>query len=139
MSIEKMVNIGGIQPATGSRSGISPAIPEAGASFKDALESLKSTKSISQDLAVDNIEPLKFSNHAISRMQNRGVRFDPAEIQKIESAVLKAKAKGAKETLVLSDKAAMIVSVKNNTVVTVLDKTSMKDNVFTNIDSTVVI
>ena len=72
-------------------------------------------------------------------MQHRGVRFEPDELQRIEGAVAKAKTKGAKETLVLTDKAAMVVSVKNNTVVTVMDKSSMKDNVFTKIDSTVVI
>lgn len=90
-------------------------------------------------LAAPELAPLKFSNHAVSRMQQRGLRFEPMELAKIEQAVDKARAKGAKETLVLSDKAAMVVSVKNNTVVTVMDKSTMKDNVFTKIDSTVMI
>ena len=34
---------------------------------------------------------------------------------------------------------ALVVSVKNRTVVTALDKTQMKGNVFTNIDSAVII
>jgi flagellar operon protein len=58
---------------------------------------------------------------------------------KIEGAVNKAAAKGAKDTLLLTDASALIVSVKDKTVVTVMDKAQLKDNVFTNIDSTVMI
>ncbi|MGZ3656782.1 MAG: hypothetical protein ACXVCS_14595 [Bdellovibrionota bacterium] len=39
----------------------------------------------------------------------------------------------------MSDNAAFIVSVRNKTVITVLDRNQMSGNVFTNIDSTVVI
>ena len=46
---------------------------------------------------------------------------------------------GAKESLILTDKAAFVVSVKNNTVITAVDRDSMKENVFTNIDSTMLI
>ena len=83
--------------------------------------------------------PLKFSNHAIDRMQARGIRFSPEEMTKIEGAISKAQAKGAKDTLLLTDTSALIVSVKDKTVVTVMDKAQLKDNVFTNIDSTVMI
>lgn len=82
---------------------------------------------------------LKFSNHAVDRMQARGVRFSPEQMGKIQSAVSKAAEKGAKNCLLLSDEAALIVSVKDKTVVTVMDKTNLKENVFTNIDSTVMI
>jgi flagellar operon protein len=82
---------------------------------------------------------LKFSNHAIERMRSRGIGFQPEEMTKISNAIAKAEAKGAKDTLVLSGDNALIVSVKNKTVVTVMDRQAMKENVFTNIDSTVVI
>ncbi|MCB0365226.1 MAG: hypothetical protein KDD68_07545 [Bdellovibrionales bacterium] len=72
-------------------------------------------------------------------MRNRGISYGPEALAKLNQAVEKAAAKGAKETLVLTDNSALIVSVKNNTVVTVMDKGALKDNVFTNIDSTVVI
>ena len=85
------------------------------------------------------LEKLKFSNHAIERMRSRGINFAPEQMQNIEAGVAKAAAKGSKDTLVLSGDAALIVSVKNNTVVTVMDRAGMKDNVFTNIDSTVVV
>jgi len=82
---------------------------------------------------------LKFSNHAIERMQSRGIMYNPERLAKLDEAVKKAAAKGSKDTLVLMDDSAVIVSVKNNTVVTVMDKNNLKENVFTNIDSTIVI
>jgi flagellar operon protein len=72
-------------------------------------------------------------------MQARGIRFSPEDLAKFESAMGKAESKGAKNTLLLSDAAAMIVNVKDKTVVTVMDKANLKENVFTNIDSTVMV
>jgi len=90
-------------------------------------------------LASDQKSLLKFSNHAIERMQSRGITYNPERLAKLDEAIKKAAAKGSKDTLVLMDDSAAIVSVKNNTVVTVMDKNNLKENVFTNIDSTIVI
>lgn len=105
--------------------------------FKEQLSALQNL--MPSTTKTTGASPLKFSNHAIDRMQARGIRFSPEEMTKIEGAVNKAAAKGAKDTLLLTDNNALIVSVKDNTVVTVMDKAGLKDNVFTNIDSTVVI
>ncbi|MCB0420358.1 MAG: hypothetical protein KDD61_05150 [Bdellovibrionales bacterium] len=107
--------------------------------FEKTLKGLQQSSVVPTAQKSLQLDPLKFSNHAIQRMQQRGLHFNSEELQKIEMAVGKAREKGAQETLVLSDKAAMVVSVKNNTVVTVVDKESMKENVFTKIDSTVMI
>jgi flagellar operon protein len=80
---------------------------------------------------------LQFSNHALERMSSRGIHFTPEQITKIEQGMQKASSKGSKEALVLTDENAMIVSLKNNMVVTVMDKNMLKENIFTNIDSTV--
>lgn len=84
-------------------------------------------------------DSIRFSNHAVERMRSRGITFTPEHMQRLEDAILRAAGKGSKNSLVLMDDNALIVSVKNNTVVTVVDKNSMKENVFTNIDSTIVI
>lgn len=81
---------------------------------------------------------VKFSNHAVERMQTRGISFNKVDMDKLNDAVSRAAAKGSKDTLVLMNDAALIVSVKNKTVVTVMDKAALKENVFTNIDSTIV-
>ncbi len=82
---------------------------------------------------------LKFSNHAIERMASRGISFKPEELTKLNDAVEKAAQKGSRESLILMGDNALIVSVKNRTVVTAMDREQMKENVFTNIDSTVIL
>lgn len=84
-------------------------------------------------------QSVKFSAHARQRLNSRDIDLRPEDIRKVNQAVEQARAKGAKESLVLMDDLAFVVSVKNNTVITVLDKPSFQNNVFTNIDSTVVI
>ena len=49
----------------------------------------------------------------------------------------KLAAKGGRESLVLVDRMAFVVSVKNRTVITAVDQAGMRDQVFTNIDSAV--
>ncbi len=82
---------------------------------------------------------LKFSAHAIDRLKSRGISFDLETLKRIEDAVERASQKGSRDSLVLTDDSALIVSVKNKTVVTAMDRNAMKENVFTNIDSTVFI
>ena len=115
-------------------------------SFKDVLNESTGadaakvglTAPIAQAPKIDLGNNIKFSNHAIERMQSRGISYTPDDMQKLNQAVSKAAAKGSKDTLILMDQSALIVSVKNNTVVTVMDKNALKENVFTNIDSTIV-
>src|SRR4051794_26859892 len=113
-----------IQPGS---SGVAANRPTSGADFRDALKSIE--PSLGKPASTP-AQSLKFSNHAIERMQMRGIHFDPAKLESIQQAVSKAAAKGAKNTLLLTDDSALIVSVKDNTVVTVMDKNAMKENVF---------
>lgn len=87
----------------------------------------------------NSADRLKFSAHAVERMRSRGISMNPETLERLNGAVDKAEKKGAKETLVLTPDAALIVNIKNRTVITAMDKNALKDNVFTNIDSTVVI
>ena len=82
---------------------------------------------------------IKFSKHARERLSTEGVEMTPERIRRLEEAVSKARAKAARETLVLMEGAAFVVSVKNNTVITVVEEKRMKENVFTNIDSAVIV
>ncbi len=83
-------------------------------------------------------QDLKFSGHAAARLKSRNIQLDSAKMAKLTDAVNKAAAKGAKDSLVLMDNTAYVVSVKNRTVITAVDGASLKDNVFTNIDSAVI-
>ena len=81
---------------------------------------------------------VKFSKHATDRMLSRGINFSANQMERLESAVSQVNAKGGKESLVMLDNTALVVSVKNDTVVTVVDKEQLKNNVFTKIDSAVI-
>lgn len=84
-------------------------------------------------------QSLKFSHHAQQRIASRKIALNAAHLQRINAAVEKAAAKGAQDSLILIDDLAFIVSVKNRTVVTAIDGESIKGNVFTNIDSAVIV
>lgn len=113
---------------------LSNEAPKVGADNKASTENIK----VSPESKASS-EQLKFSAHAIERMRSRGITYQPEQLEQIENAIARAKDKGSKDALVISGDSAMIVSVKNNTVVTVMDKSLMKDNVVTNIDSTIVL
>ena len=81
---------------------------------------------------------LKFSAHAESRMLSRGINLDNQALTKLSDAVDGVEKKGAKDTLILLSNQAFIVNVPNRTVVTAMEGNSIRDNVFTNIDSTVI-
>jgi flagellar operon protein len=82
---------------------------------------------------------IKFSHHAETRLQQRGIRLKSEELAKIGNAVDKAAAKGAKESLIVLNDVALIVNIKNRTVITAMDGSSLRDNVFTQIDSAVIV
>jgi len=75
----------------------------------------------------------------MERIRNRNLELTPDKLARVEQGVQEAARKGCRESLVLLDDMAFIVSIKNNTVVTALDSQSMKNNVFTNIDSAVIV
>ncbi len=80
-----------------------------------------------------------FSQHAQDRLKSRGISLSNDDMQKLEGAVDSVAQKGGKDSLVLVGDAALVVSVKNRTVVTALDRNAMQGNVFTNIDSAVIV
>ena len=57
----------------------------------------------------------------------------------LNNAVAKAKQKGAKDVVVIGPKEVFIVNVPNNIVVTTLSGAEMKNNIFTKIDSAVIL
>ena len=73
------------------------------------------------------------------RMQQRGMAVQPEQWSKIEAALDQAASKGAKESLVLLNDMALIVNVQNRTIVTAMQGSAMKNNIFTQIDSAIII
>ena len=103
--------------------------PVSGPSFRDVLT----------QQGVASGTSLKFSAHAIQRLQSRNITLSADDVQRMNAMADKAAAKGAQQSLFMLRDAAMIVSIRNRTVITAVDPASMKENVFTNIDSAAVI
>lgn len=84
-------------------------------------------------------DSLKISGHAQMRMRARNISLSDSDMAKLAQAVDRAGAKGARESLILMNELALVVSVRNRTVITCLDGEHAKENVFTNIDSAVIV
>jgi flagellar operon protein len=114
-----------------------PFIPIVGnenvASTKSGRESTSSFDSIFKE----ELEKVKFSSHALKRLESRNIQLSDDDISKIQNAVDKAESKGSKDSLVMMNKTAFIVNIPNKTVVTAIDVTGSQENIFTNIDSVV--
>jgi len=82
---------------------------------------------------------VKFSQHAQERLRSRGISLNETDLKRLEGAVDSVAQKGGRESLIMLGDAALVVSVKNRTVITAMDRGSMHGNVFTNIDSAVLV
>ncbi len=81
---------------------------------------------------------VQFSGHAVERLRRRGIEVDGPTLQRLDGGVQRAAAKGSRESVVFVDGTAFVVSVRNQTVITAVDRASMREHVFTNIDSAVI-
>ena len=82
---------------------------------------------------------LKFSVHAQERMRLRHIHMGIQDVERLRKGVNQIAEKGGRESLVLLDNSAFLVSVKNRTVITAISGDQMRNNAFTNIDSTIIV
>lgn len=82
---------------------------------------------------------ITFSKHAVARAEERNIDLSESSIARLQEGVRLAEEKGLNDTLILVDKTAFIVNIKNSKVITTVSHDDLKGNVFTNIDGTVVI
>jgi flagellar operon protein len=132
-------NLGGLQPTPAGAGGTRPQDAPSGAPTGEPFDVLLREQLLQQQEAQAPAAPgIKFSTHAQQRLQQRDITLDDEDVAKINQAVDRASQKGAKESLILLDDMAFVVSVKNRVVITAVDQPSLKQNVFTNIDSVVI-
>lgn len=100
----------------------------------------KSDKStISFKDILTNQQNLKISKHATERLNERNIHINEKQWQTIEEKMVEARKKGITDSLVVIDKAALLVSTKNNTVVTAMNRQEASNRIFTNINGTILI
>lgn len=92
-----------------------------------------------QNESVMESSTLKFSKHAVNRLNDRKIFLTDSQNARLENGVKQADEKGIQESLVLVDSLAFIVNVPNKTVVTAMEQTETNSNIFTNIDGAVII
>lgn len=130
MDIKK--NFSSIEQVTGqylnSKVSINKSLQNQNISFEEVLKSKQ--KSLGE---------LKFSKHADSRLESRNITLTEEQKQRLEDGAEKARGKGIRESLVIVDKLAFIVNIKNNTVVTAMSQEESNEAIFTNIDGAVII
>lgn len=84
------------------------------------------------------LDGIRLSAHAEERLRSSRIELTQEHMDRLKGAVSKAAAKGARESLILLDDLALVVSVKNRTVITAIAPDRIRENVFTNIDSAVI-
>ncbi|MBD5130537.1 MAG: hypothetical protein HDT43_11560 [Ruminococcaceae bacterium] len=113
-----------------STGNVTQNIPEEnGTSFAEALQ-----KKLAEQQGVE------FTKHAMQRLSERSIDITEGNtLERLNKGVEIAADKGSSDTLVLVDRNAFVVSVKNNKVITTIPQEELKGNIFTNIDSTVIV
>ena len=82
---------------------------------------------------------LRFSKHASNRLADRNLTLSENQLSRLSEGLKRAGEKGIKESLVMVDQLAFIVNVPSSTVITAMDQTQAKENIFTNIDGAVIV
>lgn len=133
IAAQNQIAANGVAPAAQSaaQGATAPPTPAQGGSFADALA------------AASAAERVTFSGHAQTRLASRQITLSADDLSRLGSALTKAAAKGARSSLVLMDsqsgRVGLVVSVPNRTVITAVDASSLKENIFTNIDSAMIV
>jgi flagellar operon protein len=130
----KLGSVGPILPGPQPRPQGQPVDIPPASSFRSVLEQTAAAAP-----AAPAGQALRFSNHALQRLQSRNITLSDDDVARMNAMADKAAAKGAKQSLFIMRDTAMVVSIKNRTVITAVDQDSMKENVFTNIDSAAII
>lgn len=82
---------------------------------------------------------LTISKHAQERLTQRGIQITASRWEQISEKIREAKNMGVKDSLVLLDNAALIVSAKNETVITAMNRREAGTHIFTNINGTILL
>lgn len=115
-----------------------PFVPAAGLSDpKNRQIGSPVPKSSFEEIFKEELSKIKFSSHAQARLVSREISLNESDIERLQNSVQIAESKGAKESLVILDEKAFIISIPNRTVITVVNKDQLEQNVVTDIDSAV--
>lgn len=78
---------------------------------------------------------LVFSRHADRRLRDRHLQISTTLMEQLITAVDSLARKGSRSALIMTEQLALLVSVSNRTVITVIANEQLKQQLFTDIDS----
>ncbi len=84
-------------------------------------------------------EEVRFSHHALDRLRARNIQLTSHDVTLLNGAVQQVADKGGQDSLVLMNNVAYVINVPSRTVITAIDDATMRENVFTQIDSAVIV
>lgn len=97
----------------------------------------KDFNKVFENIQNQNTSTINFSKHAANRLNDRDINLSKEQISRVEKGLGDARQKGINSGLVLVDNIALVVSLKNNTVITAVNEKENK--VFTNIDGAIIV
>ena len=77
------------------------------------------------------------SKHAAERLKE--INFTDIDMNQIAKGFKMAQDKGSKNSVMIYKDVALIASIENKTIITAIEKERAKENVFTNVDSVVIL
>ena len=138
MLISEYLQLRNVSVTTGKAQGL-PQLQPSGSQAVNPQNSDFAKELKSQLEALNQSSGVQFSKHAMERINERNIDLsEDNKLDRLNRAVELAGEKGSADALVMIDTTAFLVSVKNNKVITTLSADDMQGNIFTNIDSTVI-
>jgi len=101
--------------------------------------SLSELDEVTAEVTENSAREVNFSKHAKARLASRGIDLDQVQMEKLSEGIDSLADRGAQESLILMNDTALVVGVPKRTVITAMTKSEAMGNIFTNIDSTLVI
>lgn len=89
------------------------------------------------DKEISKNDSFTVSAHAGDRLKS--LNLNNSDFKKINEGFNMAEKKGGKNTVILYKDIAFIASIENRTLITAIEKQRSKENIFTNIDSLVIL
>ena len=104
---------------------------------KSQHQKKKSGSSFQQVL--EEAQSLKVSKHAKQRLEQRNIKIHESSWNQITKKINEAREKGVTDSVVVTKDAALVVSTKNRTVVTAMNREEASAQIFTNINGAIFI
>lgn len=133
MSIQELYRASGLAPIS------SPQTSDVSGGSNRPNADVKGVGNDFREILKKEQTKVNLSQHAETRIKSREIPWSEALEKRISHGMDQASSKGSRDALILADNLAVIANVKSRTVVTAMDRSQMKDRIFTNIDSAVLV